>query len=187
VSLDVDPNSRTINQGTTTFCTGVATFANGATKNYTQRVEWTSSDPAIASISSLDRERGKVTGNGPGTVILRARDLVSGVDSNDSGQNGSITVLGPLESIELTPIDATDTVGEDQFFTANGHFAGRTEKNLTQDLLYSSTDLAVAQPTNESGRKSRVLAIAPGVAIIRATDPISGIVSNDATYHVVGP
>ena len=37
----------------------------------------------------------------------------------------------------------------------------------------------MAAPTNEPTKKSRVLAIAPGVAIIRATDPRSGIVSND--------
>jgi hypothetical protein len=187
VALDVDPDARTINQGTTTYGTVVATFANGATKNYTQRVEWTSSDPAIAAISNLDGARGKVTGNGPGTVVLRARDPVSGVDSNDSGQNGSITVLGLLESIALTPVNPTDAVGEERFFTAKGHFAGGTEKNLTQDLTYSSSDLGVAVPTNEAGTKSRVLAVGPGIAIIRATDPTTGIVSNDATYTVVAP
>ena len=47
----------------------------------------------------------------------------------------------------------------------------------------------IGQPaaTNEPGRKSLVLALAPGVAIIRATDPQSGIVRNDATYIVVAP
>jgi hypothetical protein len=35
--------------------------------------------------------------------------------------------------------------------------------------------------------KPSVSTIAPGVAIIRATDPTSGIVSNAATFHVVGP
>src|SRR5205085_259 len=86
VALDVDPDSRTINQGTFTFgtCTGI--FANGGIKNYTQRVEWTSSDPAIASVSNLDGERGKIMGIGPGTVTIRARDPLTGIDSNDSGQ-----------------------------------------------------------------------------------------------------
>jgi uncharacterized protein YjdB len=187
VSLDVNPDHRTIDQGATTFGTCVATFANGATKNYTQRVEWSSSDPAIASVSNVDGERGKITGNAPGTIVLRARDPVTGIDSNDSGQNGEITVLGPLESIELTPTTATDTVGDERFFTAKGHFAGGTEQNITQDVDYSSTDTQVAQPTNEVGKKSRVLAVGAGVATIRATDPKSGIVSNDATYTVVAP
>jgi len=184
VALDVDPDGRTINQGTSTFGTCLAIYANGAIRNYTQRVEWASSDPAIASVSNETGQRGKITGNGPGTVVIRARDPLTGIDSNDSGRNGSVTVLGPLERIELAPASASNTVGEERFFTARGYFAGGTEKNITQDVDYASTDTAVALPTNEAGKKSRVLAVAPGVAAIRATDPATGIVSNDAVLTV---
>ncbi len=186
IALNVDPDSRTINQGTFMFWTCTATYANGGTRNYTQRVEWTSSDPAIASVSNAANERGKVTGNGPGTIVLRARDPLTGIDSNDSGQNASVTVLGPLESIELTPTNPTNDVGEERFFTAKGHFVGGTEKNITQDVDYASSDTAVAQPTNEAGKKSRVLAVGVGVTTIHATDPVTGIVSNGATM-TVGP
>jgi hypothetical protein len=184
VAIDVNPKNKTIDQGEFANGTAVAFFANGAQKNYTQKVDWTSSDPAIASVSNVDGQRGKVTGNAPGTITLSARDPVSGVSSNDSGQNGSITVLGVLQSIELTPTTATDTVGEERFFTAKGHFAGGTEKNITQDVDYSSSNPAVATATNEEGKKSKVVAIAPGTTTIRATDPTTGVISNDATYTV---
>jgi hypothetical protein len=92
---------------------------------------------------------------------------VTGIDSNDSGQNGSITVLGPLESIELTPVAPDNTLARIVFFTAKGHFAGGTEKNITQDVEYLSSDSAVAQPTNEAGKKSRVIAVSVGTATIR--------------------
>jgi hypothetical protein len=187
VSLNVDPDHRTINQGAMTNGTCVATYANGATKNYTQRVEWSSSDPAIASVSNVDNERGRITGIAPGTIVLRARDPVTGIDSNDSGQNGEITVLGPLTSIDLTPVTASDTVGDERFFTAKGHFAGSPDKNITQDVDYASTNTAVAQATNEPGKKSRVVAVGVGVTTIRAKDPTTGIVSNDATYTVTAP
>jgi len=184
VALDVDPDARTIDQGASTFGTCLAIYANGAVKNYTQRVEWSSSDPAIASVSNVDGQRGKITGNGPGTAVVSARDPVTGIDSADSGRNGAITVLGPLESIELTPLGPSNAVGEERFFTAKGHYAGGTEKNLTQTVDYSSTDAGVALPTNEVGKKSRVLAVAPGTATIRATDPATGVVSNAAVMTV---
>jgi len=187
VSLDVNPDHRTIDQGTTTFGTCLATYANGATKNYTQKVDWTSSDPTIASVSNVDGERGKVTGLAPGTIVLSARDPVTGLSSNDSGLNGEITVLGPLVSIDLAPTSATDAVGGQRFFTATGHFAGGTEQNITQKVDYSSSDGSVAQATNEAGKKSLVVAVGAGVATIRATDPASGVVSNDATYTVTAP
>ena len=187
VALAVGPVSRTIDQGATTFCSAVATFANGATKNYTQRVDWSTSDATIASISNATGERGQVTGVGPGTVVIRAHDPVSGVDSNDSNQNGSITVLGALLSIDLKPLTATDAVSAQRHFTATGHFAGGTDKNLTQSVVYSSSDSTVAVATNTPGDKSLVGAVGVGTATIRATDPTTGIVSNDATYTVVAP
>src|SRR5262249_28301742 len=105
----------------------------------------------------------------------------------DSNQNGTITVIGELQSIELTPTSATDTVGEDRFFTATGFYDGGTERNLTQSVTYSSSDTSVAVATNQAGQKSRVAAVGPGVAIIKATDLTTGIVSNEATYTVVAP
>jgi hypothetical protein len=182
--IDVNPKTKTISQGVTFNATAVAFFANGAQKNYTQRVDWTSTDAAVASVSNVDGQRGKVTGNGPGTITLSARDPISNVSSDDSNQSGSITVLGLLESVELTPTSATDAVGDERFFTAKGHFAGGTEKNVTQDVEYSSSNPAVAIAPNEAGKKSRVVAVGPGTTIITAKDLATGIVSNDATYTV---
>ena len=65
------------------------------------------------------------------------------------------------------------------------HFAGGTEKNITQDVDYFSSDTAVAEPTNEAGKKSRVKAVSVGTATITAKDPATGIVSNTATMTVV--
>ena len=187
MAIDVNPDARTINQGKSTFLTAVATFENGATKNYTQRVDWSSSDPAIASVSNAEGERGLTTGNGPGTATISAVDPVSGVGSSDSNQSSLITVLGPLQSIELKPVEATDTVGDVRRFTATGHFAGGTTQNLTQKVIYSSLDLNVAVPLNTDGDASAVQAVGVGTTTIRATDPDTGVVSNDATYHVVAP
>lgn len=185
IALDVNPDGRTIDQGTSTFGTCQAIYANGGVRNYTQRVEWTSSDPTIASVSNADGERGKVTGHAPGTITLSARDPITGISSNDSGRDGSITVLGPLERIELGPVTATSAVGAERFYSARGFFAGGTEDNLTQDATYSSSNPDVAVATNEPGKKSRVVAVGVGTTTIRAT--VGAIVSNDATLTVVAP
>jgi hypothetical protein len=185
IALDVNPDGRTIDQGTSTFGTCQAIYANGGVRNYTQRVEWTSSDPAVASVSNAEGERGKVTGHAPGTITLTARDPITGISSNDSGQNGSITVLGPLERIELGPVTATSVIGTARFYSARGYFAGGTDDNVTQDATYSSSNPDVAVATNEPGNKSRVLAVGAGTTTIRAT--IGSIVSNDATLTVVAP
>ena len=88
--------------------------------------------------------------------MLRARDPVTGIDSERLGpERREITVLGPLTSIDLTPVTASDTVGDERFFTAKGHFAGSPDKNITQDVDYASTNTAVAQATERSlGRRA---------------------------------
>jgi hypothetical protein len=63
-------------------------------------------------------------------------------------------VAGPLESIDRTPINPTNSVGEERFFTARGHFAGNPNRpNITQDVTYMSTNPDVASATNESARR----------------------------------
>ena len=99
--------------------------------------------------------------------------------------DGSITVLGPLERIELGPATATSVVGAERFYSARGFFAGGTEDNLTQDAAYSSSNPEVAVATNEPGKKSKVVAVGVGTTTIRAT--VGGVVSNDATLTVVAP
>lgn len=185
IALDVNPDGRTINQGESFFGTCQALYANGGVRNYTQRVEWTSSDPAIASVSNAEGTRARVTGHTPGTIALIARDPITGISSNDSGRNGSVTVLGPLERVELGPVTATSVEGTARFYSARGFFAGGTDDNVTQDATYSSSNPDVAIATNEPGTKSRVVAVGVGTTTIRAT--IGTIVSNDATLTVVAP
>jgi uncharacterized protein YjdB len=184
VSIDVHPDGRTIDQGEETFCSAVGTFENGGTRNYTQRVEWFTSDPAIASISNVEGERGKVKGLAPGTVVIRARDPVTGIDSNVAGDNGEITVLGPLERIELSPLQATKNVGEFQNYTARGFFTGGGDENFTQRVIYQSSDLNVVFPPNAAPNKGRVEAVGVGSATITAVDPMTGKISNEVTLTV---
>jgi len=73
-------------------------------------------------------------------------------------------------------------------FTVTGHFAGGLDQNLTQKVIYSSNDLAVAIATNQDGNRSLVEAVGEGTAAISATDPGTGITSSasggDATLTV---
>jgi len=64
-------------------------------------------------------------------------------------------------------------------FTATGHFAGGVTRGLTQDLIYASSDIEIALPTNQDGNRSRVLAVGEGTAEISATDPASGVSTSD--------
>src|SRR6185369_11332521 len=102
-----------------------------ATQNYTQKVEWSSSDDSIATVSNDAGARGRATGHAPGEVTISVHDPVTGLTSSQA-DSATLTVLGPLQSITVTPSEATRNVGEDVNFVATGHYVGNTTQNLTQ-------------------------------------------------------
>jgi hypothetical protein len=185
VSISLLPDAaknKTISVGEFANFTATGHYDNDVTKNLTQKVDYTSSDPTIAEAPNTDGNKGKVNGLKPGVVTIIATDPDTGISSNDSGGvNGMLTVQAALESIVLKPLDKNAAVGDIVTYTATGILAdeSHTTKNLTQKVVYASSDTSVAICPNAEGNKSQVQAVGVGVAIISATDPVTNI-STDA-------
>ena len=156
--------------------TATGLYANGVSKNLTQQVEYTSSDPTVAEAPNTLGNRGKVNGLKPGIVTIIATEPNSGVSSDDvGGVNGHLTVQGALVSITLKPIDKNAAVGDLIPYTATGQLSDGNTKNLTQKVVYASSDTNVAICPNAEPNKGQVQAVGVGVATITATDPITEI------------
>lgn len=177
--LVVQPATRSIQQDASTNFTAIAEYRNGATQNYTQKVDWSSSDDTIATVSNDAGARGRATGHAPGEVTISVHDPVTGLTSSQA-DSATLTVLGALLRITVTPSEATRNVGETVNFVATGFYEGETSQNLTQKVVWSSTDLNVAIATNTPGNKSLVDCVGQGAALIIATDPDTGITSTQS-------
>lgn len=171
--------------------TATGHYAGGVTRNLTQRVEYRSSDPRVASVANAKGDRSRVEALAPGTAVISATDPKTGVGSGESGGDATISVLGALERLTLAPPTITRRVGQTQRLTATGHYAGATTRNLTQRVEYRSSDPAVAVVPNTEGDRSRVEMVGAGNATISAVDPAMGISSTttggDATFLVIAP
>ena len=167
VRLVLSPTTRRVAVGATTRFAAVGTFAGGITRNYTQKVDWTSDGPAIAVATNVVGDRSRVDTFAPGTVGISVRDPVSGLTSTDTGDDATLTVEA-LAALTLTPETLELTAGASSFLTTVGEVTGADSFNLTQDVVYVSSDPDVVQATNEPGNKSRIVAVAPGVATITA-------------------
>ena len=152
-------------------------YAGGTTRNLTQRVEYASSDPTIARAANAQGDRSRIDALAAGTVTISATDRTTGVSSHASGDDATFTVLGTLEGIILAPAAITRWVGQSQRLTATGHYAGGVTRNLTQHVVYRSSDLEIVAVPNADGDKSRIDAVGVGTATISAVDPASGITS----------
>lgn len=74
-----------------------------------------------------------------------------------------------LESITVTPDEATIQAGFWRTFTATAHYSNGATANVTQQAAWASTNTGVAIVTNQPGLKGLVTAVAKGTARINAS------------------
>jgi uncharacterized protein YjdB len=169
----------------------VAHFDDGHDESYTGKVQWASSDEGVAKILSSSATGAYIDTIAPGTTTISATDPATGVSSDDPGGTSAVvTVRWPLEKLTIEPHAVTKRPGAHEGYTVVGHFTGGFTRNVTQRVVYASSDGTVADATNLAGNRSRVEALAQGTTTISATDPITGIsttdAGNDATLRVTG-
>ena len=177
-SITLAPREVRRSVGQVQHLTATGHYEGGETRNLTQRLQYTSSDPKVANAENAKGARSRITAVGPGTAVISATDPKTGVSSR-AGSDATFVVLGALERLTLTPSAVKRVVGQVQRLTATGHYAGGATRNLTQHVTYQSSDAAVAAAPNADGDKSRIETKSVGTATISAVDPATGITSAD--------
>jgi uncharacterized protein YjdB len=189
-ALEITPHEITVIAGSKTPLTATAQFMDGHVEDYTEAVAWSSSDESVARVVASSAGGVFLDPVGPGTAIISATDPVTGIGSADTDGNATVTVTWPLEKLVLSPHAATKRPGSYLGYTVIGWFTGGFTRNLTQKVVYTSSNPFVAAAPNTPGNRSRVQAHAKGITTISAVDPISGIGTtdsgNDATLRVTG-
>jgi uncharacterized protein YjdB len=161
--------------------TAIGHYPPNLTELLTQRLVYVSSDPSVAVADNVLGRRSRVRTVGAGTATITATDVATGITGT-----ATITVLpGAIERITIQPSTIVRNVGNDFSFTAIGHYPNGGTINVTQIVTWQSLSPQIADATNEAGDRSRVIAEAPGQAVIVATHP-SGVTSHatgdDATF-----
>jgi trimeric autotransporter adhesin len=149
--------------------TAMATFADGSTQNLTNSVTWTSSAPAIATVSVTAGSQGLATGVSPGT---------STVTATFGGVVGSATLTvsnATLTSITVTPSSASIALGTSQQFTATGNYSDGPH-DLTNQATWTSSDvhtavvngtgLAISAASGTTTIEAAMGSVTPGSAVL---------------------
>lgn len=170
-SLELTPASQTLVTNQPLQLTVTRRFPGGAIEDVTTRVTY--SIPAASKTVATVNERGVVVaGTDPGTVIVKAFD-----ESSDATAVTTIVVVASqIASIELSPSPAiVMTRGTTRQFTATARLTDGTTKDVTRDVLWSSTNEAAAVVGNTQFDKGSVSAVAAGDTTILATDATTRI------------
>ena len=133
-----NPGGLNVAAGTAISLVATGTLADGETQNLTSAVQWTSSDPTVATVSNVPGSVGQAAGNAPGTSTVTA--AFSGM----VGVNTLTVTDVTLTSITIKPGTADIPLGGKQQFTATGTFSDGSTESLTSQVTWSSSDTTVA-------------------------------------------
>ena len=129
-SIAVTPGSATIPAGTTQQFTAMATFTDSSIQDVSSLATWSSSSGSVATVSSSGLAAAVSVGSSTMTATMGS---ISGT--------GALTV-GPavLQSITLSPQNATMGKGTTLQFTATGNYSDGSTQDLTSLVTWTSSD-----------------------------------------------
>ena len=139
ISLTITPAHPGVVPGSTQQLTVTATYADGTTSDVTNQASFTSSQPAVATVSST----GLLTGVSAGTTTITA---TLGTGTGTTSATSQVTVnpaVATLVSIRVTPATGSIVKGGMQQFTVTGTYSDGTTRDLTSTASYGSSNAAV--------------------------------------------
>ncbi len=173
-----DPVAYVIAYGTNQQFTATGVFSDSTTQDLTGQVDWTSSDTVVANI---DLNTGLAVTAAAGDTYIWARYPKGGPYTISESTNLRVVFL-TLLSIEVTPATKSTWVGQTIQYFATGTYQGGYTQDLTDQVLWESSDPLVAVISNAAGSKGLAGAMGEGSAQITSTR--GGVISPAANLSV---
>jgi len=174
-SLTLTPSGIAIAQGATQPFLAIANFSDGSNQDVTSGATWTSSDPTVATIDA----NGVALGISQGNVFISAS--FQGISSAVALSVSAITLTG----IAVNPGTAFAPQGTTLQYQAIGSFSDGTTQDLTQSVIWSSSNAGAASISNAQGTRGQAMAIAGSGAV--TVTALSGVTSGSATLNLKPP
>jgi hypothetical protein len=168
-SLAIEPLTATIEEGSKTVFVVIGRYANGARKNVSDQVIWSSSDGKIASVAA----DGTSQGIAPGKVKIKA-------SIGKIAARAELTVQARLTALRIDPAVTMLAPGESYAFAARGRYSDGTAALLTERANWSVEGDAVK--IDASGRATAVgKGSATIVAIVRGQRATASVLVSEGT------
>jgi trimeric autotransporter adhesin len=137
-SIQLSASQSGLAAGLSEAITATGTYSNGTTQNINASVQWSSSNPAAATVSVA----GVVLAVAPGSTTITA--TLNGVSATFA-LNVSVAVL---QSITVTAPSSSFALGFNLQLTATGIYSDGSTQDLTSSVSWSSSDAAIAVVSN---------------------------------------
>jgi hypothetical protein len=168
-SIEVTPSHPSAALGTTLTFVATGIYTDSSMQDLTSAVTWTTSSPAVATVSNADASRGLAT-----TVAIGSTTITATL-GDKSGSTTFTVSAANLVAIAVSPDVAALARGTSQAFTALGVLSDGTRQDLTEQVTWSSSDEAVATVSNTAGNRGLVIGLHVGnITISAAFSGVSG-------------
>ncbi|EKP0261496.1 Ig-like domain-containing protein [Aeromonas sobria] len=160
-AIQVTPESSSVAKGQQQQFMAQGVYSDKTSADISSMVSWSSSDVAIATVSTT----GLTTAKTPGTATITAS-----VDGISSTANLIVTEATLIE-IQVTPESSSVAKGQEQRFLAQGMYSDKTSADISSIVSWSSNDVAIATVSTTGLTTAKT----PGTATITAS--VDGISS----------
>jgi hypothetical protein len=163
VSLVIAPLDPSVPLGRPQAFTATGTFDDASVRDVTAQVAWTSSVPAVATISNAAGSQGVATTRATGTTAIAA--TLPGLTAATT-----LTVTDAVvASIAVTPARFAVARGKTQALTATGTFTDATVHDLTDQVTWASSLPGAVSVSNAAGSRGVASGLTVGTASITAS------------------
>jgi len=161
IEVNLDKSEIALGTGVQAYATGI--FSDNTTQDLTNQVTWSSSDSTVATILTQTANSGWVESKLVGSTQLNA---------GYSGLTGSTAFEvkeAALTSIEITPSNLSVAAGLTENYHAVGHYSDSSVQDITSQVVWQSSDAAVASIDNSTNYHGEMSAGSAGTSTISAT------------------
>jgi len=161
-TIEITTNATTLPAGSTTQLSALAKFSDNTTQDVTKQATWSSSSTASVNVSDAVATRGLATAVAQGTATITAT-----LGAKSGTVNLNVTAAS-LQTLTITPGNASFAVGTTQPFTATGQYSDGTTQDLTASAVWTSSANAFATIGNDANNHGVATAVAAGNVNISA-------------------
>ena len=173
ISLAVVPTSASVPAGLTQHFMATGTFSDNSTKDLTSMVTWTSSDTAIAQISSKDGTYSMCWDLGCAYAGYLGSSTITAALGDVSGTAMMEVSPAVLVSLDVHPLNSTESssmaIGMTRQYEALGTFSNNYRGDVTSSVTWSTSDSAIATISNATGSNGKASSLSTGTTTITAT------------------
>ncbi len=158
----ITPLNAEIPNGSTQQFNLIGVFSDGSNQDLTDDAEWVSGNTDVLDVSNADGSKGFAAAVTVGETTISA---------SFDGMTGTTTVKvndAVMTSIQISPANSKLAAGFDRPFTATALFSDNTHRDVTADVIWSTSDSALATISNAPGSEGLATGVAPGIVGIGA-------------------